>query len=195
LWKGEAAAVTTSDVQTGRYRPFVKALIETLYAPRSRLSRPARKSMNARLGRQDGRLASYARQLNDEALMAHCQRIQARAIRRAGEVLDEIEPAANQHDARARDGAGPSSRSEAATAAGLSPHQRRTALRVAAVPPDQFEKLVDSEHPPTITKLAELGTGTKPQAPTIEQSDHLNGRDPADFQIATRLSGGVAGCP
>jgi hypothetical protein len=54
------------------------------------------------------------------------------AIRRAGELLHEIEPAKNQHDADqcARDGTVPRTRTQAATDAGLSERQRKIALRV-----------------------------------------------------------------
>jgi hypothetical protein len=37
-------------------------------------------------------LASYARQMNDDELRLRCDRIQARAIHRAGELLAQIEP-------------------------------------------------------------------------------------------------------
>jgi hypothetical protein len=61
--------------------------------------------------------------------------IQARAIRRAGVLLSEIPPGtgANQGE---REGDRPlaPTRKQAATDAGLSAHQRKTALRVANVP-------------------------------------------------------------
>ncbi len=59
-------------------------------------------------------------------------RIQARAIRRCGELLRQIQPArgANQN---IREGDHPKvTRESVADAAGLSEHQRKTALRVAA---------------------------------------------------------------
>jgi hypothetical protein len=84
-------------------------------------------------------------------------RIQARAIRRCGELLKEIEPAKNQHDANARVGSVPSSRTQAATDAGMSERQRKTALRVANVPSEEFEQAVESDNLPTVTALAERG--------------------------------------
>src|SRR5262245_59281738 len=85
-------------------------------------------------------------------------RIQARAIRRCGELLKKIEPAKNQHevDKRAR-GRAPPSRTAAARSAGLSRDQQRDALRVASIPRDRFERQVESANPPTITELAEQG--------------------------------------
>ena len=77
-------------------------------------------------------LASYARQLNDTAMREMADRIQARAIRRAGELLHEIPPASETNLVQNRqEGALPSvTRTEAATKAGLSEQQRKTALRV-----------------------------------------------------------------
>jgi hypothetical protein len=40
----------------------------------------------------------------------------------------------------------------------MSEHQRKTALRVAAVPEPEFEKAVESENPPTVSELAKRGT-------------------------------------
>ncbi len=42
---------------------------------------------------------------------------------------------------------------ETAARAGLSERQRKTALRVASVPADVFEYQVESDSPPTVTKL------------------------------------------
>lgn len=125
-------------------------------------------------------LASYGKQANDETLMKDAMRIKARAIRRCGELLAEIEPAKNQYE-NGRGGASPSSRKSAADAAGLSDDQRKDALRVASVPEDEFERQIESDDPPTIGKLAEQGTRKKP--------DYLGGRTPEQFQAATALLG------
>jgi hypothetical protein len=71
--------------------------------------------------------ASYARQANDEALLNFAMKIQARAIRRCGELLKEIPSATGAH--LKQEGPLPLSRTEAATEAGLSEHQRKQALR------------------------------------------------------------------
>lgn len=71
---------------------------------------------------------------NYQAGAEMAERIQARAIRRCGELLKQIEPAKNQHDAESRAYVGTDiSRSQAATDAGLSERQKVTALRVANV--------------------------------------------------------------
>ncbi len=125
-------------------------------------------------------LASYARQANDDALLKMSMRVQARAIDRCGELLHEVEPATGAH--RKSDGGDTLSRKQAARDAGLSDRQRVTALRVNNVPRDEFERLIESDDPPTVTKLAELGT--KHQDP-----GYLKGREPDDFAAATPFIG------
>jgi len=99
-------------------------------------------------------LASYARQSEDKEMEKTAMRIRARAIRRCGELLKEVEKAKNQHDASARGGTSPSRKSAAADA-GMSPDQSKAAIRVANIPQETFVDMVESDAPPTITKLAE----------------------------------------
>lgn len=106
-------------------------------------------------------LASYARQAKDDSLKVLAMRIQARAYRRMGELLKQIPPA------RGGDRGGPTggrppvgeTRTQAANDAGLSEHQRKTALRVANVPQPEFEAATaEPVAPPTVTALAARGT-------------------------------------
>jgi hypothetical protein len=122
-------------------------------------------------------MASYAKQAQDETLMNMARRIQARAYERCGELLKQIEPDKGGRPAncpkcrinperfqfcgyppgvcpqKTQEGDLPSfTRTDAADAAGLSDHQRVTALRVANIPRDEFEELVESDDPPTATK-------------------------------------------
>lgn len=136
-------------------------------------------------------LASYARQADDDTLRNMAVRIQARAIRRCGELLKEIESARGgnrgggrpSNNGNQKEGALPLvSRTQAARDAGLSEHQQKTALRVANVPVQQFESAVESTTPPTVTKLAEIGTKPKPLV-------DLKGRSPDDFAACTRARG------
>lgn len=106
-------------------------------------------------------LASYARQAKDESLRRTAMRIQTRAIRRAGELLKQIEPQQGGNRGNAATGGRPpvaETRAKAADNAGLSEHQRKTALRLAEVPEDDFEQEVESPKPPTVTELAARGT-------------------------------------
>lgn len=114
-------------------------------------------------------LASYAKQAQDDQLEKMAARIRARATRRAGELLKQIEPAKNQHDATARAGDGPSSRSEAARNAGLSARQQKQAQRLASIPADDFEEMVESGA--TVTELADAGTMKK--APNRDEARKL----------------------
>ena len=124
-------------------------------------------------------------QAKDESLRKMADRIQARAIRRCGELLKQIEPArgANQN---IQEGDLPNviTRTQAAEQAGLSEHQRKTALRVANVPEQDFNQSVESDNPPTVTKLAEMGKQSKPQ-PLVD----LGGINPADYARATEAQG------
>jgi hypothetical protein len=98
-------------------------------------------------------LASYAKMAHDDSLRQLANRIQARAVRRMGELL-------KQFDARGdhmKKGDAPLSRTDAATRAGISPDQRKQAVRVANVPAAEFEAAIENEKPATVTALAEMG--------------------------------------
>lgn len=128
-------------------------------------------------------LASYAKQAKDDQLERMSQRIRARAIRRAGELLKQIEP---QNGTRTDldPSMGAHTRSEAARAAGLSKHQMVQAVRVASVPQDVFDTCVDEEKPATVTDLAEMGKRSAPE-PIID----LGGRDPHVFNRSMHFVG------
>jgi hypothetical protein len=138
-------------------------------------------------------LASYAKQAKDEQLKRLADRIQARAIRRCGELLKQI-PQANgaRTDLELQDGSDPKlTRESAATDAGLSERQRKTALRVASVPEAEFLAQVESDDPPTITALAEQGKteSVTPATPAglsdLRKFANFCGRnDPASLALA-----------
>ena len=133
-------------------------------------------------------LSSYAKQANDKTLHRLADRIQARAIRREGELLEEV-VAAKTGPKPKNSGPAPaanSGRFAMGRAAGLSDRQTKTALRVAKIPQPEFEEAVESENPPTVTELAERGTKRKPLV-------DLGDRTPEQFQAATWLIGAVEG--
>ena len=116
-------------------------------------------------------LASYAKQSKDKQLWNMAVRIKARAIRRCGQLLKEILPKQGGGDrgagrrsknSKSRGRRRPvDSRAEMARDAGLSDRQRKTALRVATVPSEEFDQRVESETPPSVTELAAIGTQSK----------------------------------
>jgi hypothetical protein len=114
-------------------------------------------------------LASYARQARNNELREMADRIQARAVRREGELLKtfQIGPKGGRPE---KNGVGTRTVSQrrAAEEAGLSKHQELTAVRVANVPKEEFEAAVESEHPPTVSALA--NRGRRPQ-PTVKDPD------------------------
>lgn len=125
-------------------------------------------------------LASYAKQAEDDQLLNLSKRIKARALRRAGELLKQIDPSKGGRPAETGVGTHTSfSRGDAAAEAGMSKHQQVQATRVANVPRETFESMVESDAPPTATKLAEIGTAKKPK-PAVD----LGGRDPKAFNRA-----------
>jgi hypothetical protein len=81
-------------------------------------------------------------------------------MRRAGELLHEFDA---RGDHRRNGLEGISSRTDAATAAGMADKQRVKAMRVAAVPEAVFEKQVESNDPPTVKSLAAQGTKPRPK--------------------------------
>lgn len=123
-------------------------------------------------------IASYARQAKDLSLLNTAKRIKARATRRLGQLLREIPPAKAGRPAETIGetigvGAYPnySKRKAASSAADLSTAQAKQAMRVAAVPDLEFETLVESEEPPTVTELAEKGKGVRTKKPGDEPTD------------------------
>jgi hypothetical protein len=96
---------------------------------------------------QAAALEAYAHQSRDTALMDFATRIQARAVRRLGELLKEI-PIGG--------------RIAAANASGLSRLQRNQASSIAQIAPKTFEQLVESKAPPKVYKLADIGRKRRP---------------------------------
>lgn len=92
----------------------------------------------------------------DRSRRGSAQRIRDRAMRRGGELLTAVKGAKNQHDARAREASGPSTRKAAADGAGLSERQRKEMVRVARVDRDQFESMVGRPKPATSFERVEL---------------------------------------
>ena len=127
-------------------------------------------------------LASYAKQANDDELMKMATRIRDRAIRRAGELLKQIEPASGTRTDLQPSAAGDTrlTRKHVAEEAGMSPRQMHTALRVANVPREDFERQVESDKPPTVSQLAQQGI----QRPAPRPIVNLEGRDPGAFNRA-----------
>lgn len=97
-------------------------------------------------------------------------RIRARAMRRAGELLKQIEPNPGGRPSETKGHASPSySRKQAMAEAGMSVDQGKTALRVASIPDRQFTEQVESANPPTLTERGRgalpHGGGTGPKVP------------------------------
>lgn len=115
-------------------------------------------------------IASYARQANDDGLYVMARRIQGRAVRRMGELLKPFQ-ATNQHEANARGGDSPSTQRQAAESAGLSKDQEKQAVRVANVPEEEFEAVIESPSPPSVTALSEMGRKRRNQVTELSSRE------------------------
>lgn len=86
-------------------------------------------------------------------------------MRRCGELLKQFD--GRGRPAENRDGTAPNySQRQVGHDAGMSERQIKTAVRVANVPDERFETVVESEQPPTVTKLAEMGRQSRALAKT-----------------------------
>ena len=123
-------------------------------------------------------LASYARMADDETLMKMATRIKANAIRRAGELLKQVD---GRGDHMKKEG-DRLSQTSIASSAGMSPHQSKQAVRLANVPAEDFDRQVEGDNPPTVTSLAEQGT---------QKRDFAYQEKPEGYAQATQLLGTV----
>ena len=133
-------------------------------------------------------LASYARQSEDLELEKLARRIRDRALRRAGELLKQV-------DARPQNASKQKevtrlliSQRALANQAGMSEWQAKNAVRIANIPPEDFERQVESDNPPSVSDLARQGT--KARQPPDPQS-WLKGRDPQAFNKVMHFVGDV----
>lgn len=125
-------------------------------------------------------LASYARQSNDDELEKMAVRIRARAIRRAGELLQRIDGRGGDRTKNDAGGGFAPTQRQAAADAGMSERQQLTAVRIANVPREDFERQTEAKNPPTISQLAQQGI----RRPEPRQPVDLRGRDPQAFNRA-----------
>lgn len=117
-------------------------------------------------------LASYAKQADDDQLQQFCIRIQARAVRRCGELLQTFQApkGGDRKSSEYQSGGAPTviSQRRAAEQAGMSKDQEVQAVRVANVPEDEFEAAIEQLHPATVTQLA--AAGRKPIVPAADKT-------------------------
>jgi hypothetical protein len=128
---------------------------------------------------QASALASYGRQMKDQEMIHMAQRILDRAIRRGGELLAQVKKAnPNKRGTSPKELKGTkvqfSSRSEMAASADLTPAQARTMLRVASVPEDTFESMVERPRPASVKELADEGTRKRKVEPEPHRNEYLD---------------------
>lgn len=133
-------------------------------------------------------LASYAKQAEDDQLERMAQRIRARAIRRAGELLKQIDRP--ETGGRPKNGEADHTVSSAAREAGMSKHQQVQAVRIANIPEDDFNEQIEAPKPPTLTQLAQQGIQRRDPPPPDPQT-WLKGRDKKAFNRALHFTGDI----
>ncbi len=120
-------------------------------------------------------LATYAKMADDDTLRQMADKIQARAVRRMGELLKQFDGRPD-NAMKQKEGTLLLTQAQAAENAGISEHQRKQAVRVANVPADKFEAAVESPKPPTVTALAEMGKQIRAVPPeSFKRATHLIG--------------------
>lgn len=110
-----------------------------------------------------GALASYAKQADDDQLEQYAMRIKARAIRRCGELLKQVDGRGNYSESESG-GAPTFTQRQMAEQAGMSKDQQVQAVRVANIPGNQFNDAVEAGDT-TITGLAAMGKKPAPHNP------------------------------
>jgi len=103
-------------------------------------------------------------------------------------LLKQIEPATGKNNqySKVKGDADASfhSRSGAAREVGMSERQQVTAVPVANVPAEEFERQVESAKPPTISQLAQQGIKRPSPKPIVD----LKGRDPSARYVLARVT-------
>ena len=130
-------------------------------------------------------LATYAKQSNDHELEKMAAKIRGRAVRRMGEILNDMESARGGDRGGGRGNQGEArrplvSRKQAAEDAGISEHQQKQAQNVAKVPEAEFEAAIESDNPPSVKALADKGRERRPV--------DTGGRSSEEFQAAMALT-------
>lgn len=136
-------------------------------------------------------LASYAKQMRDDAMLEMARKIRARAIERGGKLLEQ--------EKRAKGGDKPNKTGSASgrntplknaiAEAGLTPAEARTMINVARVPAAQFESMVERPKPATIRELADAGTRHQERS---QPSPHRN--EYIDWTVAVRRLSALPAC-
>ena len=134
-------------------------------------------------------IASYAKQANDESMYRMASKIRARAIRRMGELLREVEPDKGGRPKTRNTGDPRSGRKSAARAAGLGQRQQMTAQRIANISEADFEAAFEEKKVPSIKTLVDRGKGRNPAKPLTA---HLKGRKPDEYKASRHVRGAMA---
>jgi hypothetical protein len=125
-------------------------------------------------------LASYAKMADDDSLRQLSDRIQARAVRRMGELLKQFDGQGRRTDQHKEGTLQKLTQTEMAKSVGISEHQRKQAVRVANVPAEKFETAIEQPKPATVTQLADIGKQSRSKTASsvsLEAKQFAHGAD------------------
>jgi len=104
----------------------------------------------------------YYKQSKDIRLLNYATRIKLQAERRLGVLLEQFNNQGKRNDLELMDiNDHKLSKKEVSKSIGLSERQTKEAIRLANIPEQKFEELIESEKIPTKTQLAEIGTNKR----------------------------------
>ena len=101
----------------------------------------------------------YYKQSKDIRLLNYATRIKLQAERRLGVLLEQFNNQGKRNDLELMDiNDHKLSKKEVSKSIGLSERQTKEAIRLANIPEQKFEELIESDKVPTASQLAEIGT-------------------------------------
>jgi hypothetical protein len=120
-------------------------------------------------------LQVYAKQSKDTELEDIAKRIRLRATRRMGELLQSVKVSPGGRPPKTPSTAPVVSRKSIAEDAGIGEQQRKDAERVASVPKEEFERIVEAPNPPTPRQLGDqvARQPRKAKPPLGSPDDHV----------------------
>ena len=83
---------------------------------------------------------------------------------------EDKNPSGRPDKFRGKRGPEKSDRRKMLEAAGFSRHQMYQMMQIGNIPEDEFERLIESQDPPSLTELARIGRGeqSKPKPPPVD---------------------------
>jgi N6-adenosine-specific RNA methylase IME4 len=118
-------------------------------------------------------LATYAKLSSDEELEFYARRIRLHARRRSGELLAQISAQGTRSDKLLQGDQKKLTKEQAAESAGMSKHQKDTALQFAKVPEEEFEAMVEAPVPSTDEEILQAAKEIRAQKNKAKRKERI----------------------